>query len=79
MSLQAQLELARAYLALVDPEGARAALEQARGILAQRPDLGGLAPATRLLDERVGQITEATPVDLFPHTSHVEVVAVLDR
>jgi tRNA/tmRNA/rRNA uracil-C5-methylase (TrmA/RlmC/RlmD family) len=24
-------------------------------------------------------LSEATPVDLFPHTSHVEVVAVLDR
>ncbi len=62
VSVQALLELARAYLALVDPEGARATLEQARGILQQRPDLGTLATATRQLGERVAQITEATPV-----------------
>ncbi len=62
VSLQALLELARAYLSLIDPEGARATLEQARGILQQRPDLGTLAEAARALDERVGQIVEATPV-----------------
>ena len=47
VSLQALVELARAYLALVDPSGARAVLEQARGILQQRPDLGTLATAAR--------------------------------
>ncbi len=62
VSVQALVELARAYLALVDPSGARAVLEQARGILQQRPDLGTLATATWQLDERVGQITAATPV-----------------
>jgi LuxR family maltose regulon positive regulatory protein len=62
VSLQALLELTHAYLALVDPEGARATLAQAGGILQQRPDLGTLAAATQQLDERVGQITEATPV-----------------
>ena len=62
VSLQALVEPARAYLALVDPAGARAVLEQARGILLQRPDLGTLATAVRRLDERVGQITVATPM-----------------
>jgi len=62
VSVQALVELARAYLALVDPEGARAALGQVRGILRQRPDLGTLAAAARQLDERVNQITEARPV-----------------
>ncbi len=62
VSLQALVELARAYLALVDPSGARAVLEQAHGILQQRPDLGTLAAATRRLEERVDQITAATPV-----------------
>jgi len=62
VSLQALLELARAYLSLIDPEGARATLEQARGILQQRPDLGILADAARTLDARVGQIVQATPV-----------------
>ncbi len=62
VSVQALVELARAYLALVDPAGARAVLEQARGILRQRPDLGTLAVAARRLDERVNQITEARPI-----------------
>jgi LuxR family transcriptional regulator, maltose regulon positive regulatory protein len=42
VSVQALLELARAYLALTDPGGARAVLRQAREILQQRPDLGVL-------------------------------------
>jgi LuxR family maltose regulon positive regulatory protein len=62
VSVQALVELARAYLALVDPSGARAVLEQVRGILQQRPDLGTLAVAAHELDERVSQITAATPV-----------------
>jgi LuxR family maltose regulon positive regulatory protein len=62
VSTQALVELARAYLALVDPAGALAVLEQVRGILQQRPDLGTLATAARKLDERVSQITAATPV-----------------
>ncbi|MFZ2016255.1 MAG: LuxR C-terminal-related transcriptional regulator [Nocardioides sp.] len=61
VSLQALVELARAYLSLVDPSGARAVLEQARGILLQRPDLGTLATTARELQERVDQITIATP------------------
>jgi LuxR family maltose regulon positive regulatory protein len=62
VSVQALVELARAYLALVDPAGTRAVLEQVRGILQQRPDLGTLATTAHQLDERVGQITAATPV-----------------
>ena len=62
VSAQALVELARAYLALVDPAGARAVLQQLRGILLQRPELGTLEKAARLLDERVSQITNATPV-----------------
>jgi LuxR family maltose regulon positive regulatory protein len=61
VSLQALVELSRAYLSLVDPSGARAVLEQAHGILLQRPDLGTLATTARELQERVGQITTATP------------------
>jgi len=62
VSIQALVELARVYLALVDPAGARAVLEQARGILRQRRDLGTLAEAARRVDERVSQITAASPV-----------------
>ena len=59
VSVQALLELARAYLAVVDPAGARAALEQAQGILQQRPDLGTLSAAADQLQSRLGQIVVA--------------------
>jgi LuxR family maltose regulon positive regulatory protein len=42
VSVQTLLELARAYLALADPDGARAVLRQVSDILQQRPDLGVL-------------------------------------
>lgn len=42
VSVQALLELARAYIALTDPDGARAVLRQVSDILQQRPDLGVL-------------------------------------
>jgi LuxR family transcriptional regulator, maltose regulon positive regulatory protein len=41
-SVQALLELARTYLALADPVGARVVLREARDILRLRPDLGNL-------------------------------------
>ena len=59
VSVQALLELARAYLTVVDPAGARAALEQAQGILQQRPDLGTLSAAADRLQSRLGQIVAA--------------------
>jgi LuxR family transcriptional regulator, maltose regulon positive regulatory protein len=62
VSVQALVELARAYLAMVDPAGASAVLDQVRGILRQRPDLGTLAAAAHHVDERVSQITAASPV-----------------
>jgi LuxR family maltose regulon positive regulatory protein len=42
VSVQALAEMARCYLALADPDGARAVLRQARDILVVRPDLGAL-------------------------------------
>ena len=42
VSVQALLEMARAYITLADPGGAAAVLAQAHGILQQRPDLGAL-------------------------------------
>ena len=42
-------------------------------------DAAALARDVRLLAAEGFSLTRATPVDLFPHTSHVEVVAVLDR
>ena len=58
VSVQALLELARAYLALDDPGGARAVLRQVNDILQQRPDLGvlpGEADALRAKVEMVGR------------------------
>jgi LuxR family transcriptional regulator, maltose regulon positive regulatory protein len=40
---QFQLQIARAYLELADPSGARAVLREVRDILRQRPDLGVIA------------------------------------
>jgi LuxR family maltose regulon positive regulatory protein len=62
VSIQALLELAQTYLALVDPAGARAVLEQAQEILRRRPDLGTLATAVERLQARVDQITAAAAV-----------------
>jgi LuxR family transcriptional regulator, maltose regulon positive regulatory protein len=42
VSVQALLELARAYISLADPDGARTVLRQVSDILQQRPDLGVL-------------------------------------
>lgn len=42
-------------------------------------DAAALGRDVKLLTGRGYQLTAATPIDLFPHTSHVEVVAVLDR
>jgi LuxR family transcriptional regulator, maltose regulon positive regulatory protein len=43
VSVQALLELARAYIALGDPDGAHAVLRQADDIVQQRPNLGVLS------------------------------------
>ena len=61
VSVQALLELAHAYLALTDPSGALAVLEQAEAIVRRRPDLGTLPTELRRLRHRVDQITEAAP------------------
>ncbi|MEO6469468.1 MAG: TRAM domain-containing protein [Acidimicrobiia bacterium] len=42
-------------------------------------DAAALGRDVQLLGGQGFALTSATPVDLFPHTSHVEVVAVLDR
>ncbi len=42
-------------------------------------DAAALARDVQLLAGQGFGLTSATPVDLFPHTSHVEIVAVLDR
>ncbi|MGH9260130.1 MAG: hypothetical protein ACRD08_09600, partial [Acidimicrobiales bacterium] len=61
VSVQALLEMARAYLALADPAGARTVLRQVRDILQQRPHLGvppGQADELRL---KLDTIAGGTP------------------
>jgi LuxR family maltose regulon positive regulatory protein len=58
VSVQALVELARAYLGCADRAGAAAAVQQAAGILRQRPELGSLAKTVELLDSRIGQLHE---------------------
>jgi LuxR family maltose regulon positive regulatory protein len=53
VSVQALLELARAYLALADSGGARAALRQVRDILARCPDLGSFPASAHHLQATV--------------------------
>jgi len=69
VSLQALLELAHAYLALVDPAGARVVLEQAHEILRRRPNLGRLASDVERLHTRVEQITAAAAVGVSALTT----------
>jgi LuxR family transcriptional regulator, maltose regulon positive regulatory protein len=53
VSVQALLELTRAYIALGDPDGAHAVLRQADDILQQRPNLGVLAGQANELQTRM--------------------------
>ena len=62
VSLQTLIELARTYLALVDPSGALAVLEQAQDIIRRRPDLGTLPVTVERLQARVDQITVAAAI-----------------
>jgi LuxR family maltose regulon positive regulatory protein len=58
VSVQALLEMARAYIALGDQGGARAVLRQARDIFQQRPKLGALpelAERERVRVDKIGQ------------------------
>ncbi len=52
-SVLAQLELARAYLAIADPAGARSVISDSVGILRRRPQLGVLPEAVRELQTRL--------------------------
>ncbi len=56
VSVQALLELARAYIALADPGGSAAVLGQVHEILQQRPDLGVLPKLAEELQSRLAKI-----------------------
>jgi LuxR family maltose regulon positive regulatory protein len=79
LAVQARVELADAYMTLRDRDAARHMLEEARGILAVRPDLGVLGEAVAQLELEVASMPEAhaggssglTPAELrlLPHLS----------
>ena len=56
VSVQALLELARAYIALADPGGSAAVLGQVQEILQQRPDLGVLPKLAEELQSKLAKI-----------------------
>jgi LuxR family transcriptional regulator, maltose regulon positive regulatory protein len=60
VSVQALLELARVYIALTDPNGARTVLTQVHDILQQRPDLGVLSTEAARLRANVDTMREMT-------------------
>jgi LuxR family maltose regulon positive regulatory protein len=53
LSVRCLLELARAYVAMSDADGARAVLGQAEEILRKRPDIGPVAADVRALREQI--------------------------
>jgi LuxR family maltose regulon positive regulatory protein len=79
LAVQARVELADAYMTLRDRDAARHMLEEARGILALRPDLGFLGEAvarlelevTGMLEAHAGSSSGLTPAELrlLPHLS----------
>ena len=56
VSVQALLEMARVYIGLADPAGARAVLRQAADIFRQRPELGNLPDIAEELGAKVDTI-----------------------
>ena len=60
-SARALLEMARAYIALADPGGARAVLNQADDIFKQRPDLGNLPAQAEELHDKIEMIHAEAP------------------
>jgi 23S rRNA (uracil1939-C5)-methyltransferase len=62
------------------PRGARTVVASgARRVVLVSCDLGALGRDVARLYDAGYALTSATPVDFFPHTPHVEVVAVFDR
>jgi LuxR family maltose regulon positive regulatory protein len=53
LSVRCLLELARAYVAMSDADGARAVLSQAEEILRKRPNIGPVAEEVRVMREQI--------------------------
>ncbi len=84
LAVQARIELADAYVTLRDREAAEHMLEEARGILAVRPDLGVLGEAVARLELELAAMPEArtggssgltrAELRLLPHPLHAPVL-----
>jgi LuxR family maltose regulon positive regulatory protein len=61
VAVQALLEMARSYLALGDPAGARAVSRQLSDVLRQRPRLGNLVEQANDLRSQLARIREGAP------------------
>jgi LuxR family transcriptional regulator, maltose regulon positive regulatory protein len=59
-SVETLVEMARTYIALAEPSGARAVLRQASDILRQRPDLGPLGAQVQQMRVQLESLTGAT-------------------
>jgi LuxR family transcriptional regulator, maltose regulon positive regulatory protein len=62
VATQALVELTRTYIALDDPGGARAALQQIDDILRQRPKLGALADQAQQARQALNRLTRERTV-----------------
>jgi LuxR family transcriptional regulator, maltose regulon positive regulatory protein len=61
LAVQVRLELARAYLALADPAGARTMLQEVDDLLRRIPDLGALVELQRELTSKVQNAPATSP------------------
>jgi LuxR family transcriptional regulator, maltose regulon positive regulatory protein len=61
VSVQTRLELARTYLALADPAGARAMMREIEAIQRRRPDWGTLTDEVATLRSQVGTVAQNAP------------------
>jgi LuxR family transcriptional regulator, maltose regulon positive regulatory protein len=61
LAVQVRLELARAYLALADPAGARTMLREAEALFGRSPDLGVLGGLMTELTSKVEEAPSTAP------------------
>ena len=76
-SVGALLQLARVYLALLDPAGARSAVRDAREILRRRPALGTLVTELGELEEAAGKAASALSGPSTLTTAELRLLAIL--
>ena len=77
VSVQALLELARAYVALDDPDGATAVLDQVKAILQRRPSLGILSTQANDLRAELRHRSRPTPSGSSLTTAELRILPML--